>query len=110
MQFVGGSSLQRIDVDFQIVLKEAPEVLQNAARQFRVILFVEQLIHTRNAHDDPDAFTRSPGEISGQPIIFEIVGDEHGHATGAEDLRAPEKITTINLFAASKQIAHGQFH
>src|SRR5439155_21428208 len=98
------------NIDFQVVLKETPEVLKNAARQLRVIFLVEQLENTRHTHDDADAFARPPGEIGGEPVIFEVIGDEHGHAAGAKDLRAREEIATVNLRAAGRQFANGQFH
>src|SRR5439155_20435852 len=110
LYLVGGAPLEQIDVNLQVVLKETPEVLKNAARQLRVIFFVEQLENTRHTHDDADAFARPPGEIGGEPVIFEVIGDEHGHAAGAKDLRAREEVATVNLRAAGQQIAHGQFH
>src|SRR5439155_15028389 len=110
LYLVGGAPLEQIDVNLQVVLKETPEVLKNAARQLRVIFFVEQLENTRHTHDDADAFARSPGEIGGEPVVFEVIGDEHGHAARGEDVRAREEIATVYLRAASQQIAHGQFH
>jgi len=50
--------LQRIDVNFQVILKKAPEVLKNAAGQIGIIFFGEQLINIWHNHDDPDAFAR----------------------------------------------------
>src|SRR5436305_7031112 len=109
-ELIRGTSLQRIDVNFQVVLKKTPEVLKNAAGQLRVIFFVEQLKNTRHTQDDADAFARSPGEIGGEPVVFEVIGDEHRHAAGAENLRAREEIATVYLRAARQQITHGQFH
>src|SRR6185437_6541820 len=110
LQFVFRGALERVDVNFQIVLKQTPEVLENAARQSGIIFFVKQLVNTRHTHDDADAFTRPPGEVRGQPIIFEVMGDDHGHPTRGQHLRACEKIAAVNVFAAGEQIAHGQFH
>jgi hypothetical protein len=45
--FVFRATLQRIDANFQVVLKEAPELLKNAAGQVGIIFFGEQLINTR---------------------------------------------------------------
>src|SRR5439155_22205318 len=97
-------------VNLQVVLKETPEVLKSPAGQFRIIYFVEQLENARHTHDDADAFACSPGEIGGEPVIFEVIGDEHGHAAGAKDLRPREEIATVNLCAAGQQVAHGQLH
>src|SRR5439155_15945033 len=95
---------------FQVVLKETPEVLKNAAGQLRIIFFVEQLKNARHTHDDADAFACPPGEIGGKPVVLEVIGDKHGHAARSEDVRACEEIATVNLRAACQQIAHGQFH
>ena len=46
-EFVFRATLQRIDVNFQVVLKETPEVLKNAAGQVGIMFFGEQLINTR---------------------------------------------------------------
>src|SRR5205809_4236068 len=102
--------LPRIDVDFQVVLKEAAEVLKNAAWQIDIIFFVEQFKNTRHTHDDADALARTPGEVGGQLIVSEVIGDEHGHAARGEDVGAREEIATVYLRAAGQQIAHGQFH
>src|SRR5262249_37955264 len=99
---IGGTSLQGIDVNFQIVLKQAAEVLKNTAGQLRVIFFVEQLVKTRHAQNDRDAFARAPRQIRGQPVIFEIIGDQHSRTAGAEDLRAPEEIAAVNLGASGQ--------
>jgi hypothetical protein len=49
VEFVFRATLQWIDVNFQIVLKQAAKVLKNAAWQLRVIFFVEQLVNARDA-------------------------------------------------------------
>jgi hypothetical protein len=54
VEFVFRATLQRIDVNFQVVL----EVLKNAAGQIGIIFFVEQLINIWHNHDDADAFAR----------------------------------------------------
>jgi hypothetical protein len=58
VQFVFRATLQRIDENFQVVLKKEPEVLKNAAGQIGIIFFIEQLIKTRHTHDDADVFAR----------------------------------------------------
>jgi hypothetical protein len=57
MSTTGRSSYGHVAaVNFQVVLKKAPEVLKNAAGQIGIIFFVEQLINTLSTHRDPDAF------------------------------------------------------
>src|SRR5205823_1156803 len=102
--------LQRINVNLQIILKETPEVLQNTAGQLRIIFFVEQLKNTRHAQNDANALARPPGEISGEPVVLEVIRDEDGHAAGCEDLGACEEISAVYFRAACQQIAHRQFH
>src|SRR5207248_2494956 len=74
------------------------------------MFFVEQFIYTRHTQDDADAFVRPPEEISGEPVVFEVIGDDHGHAARGEDVRAREEIAPVYLRAAGQQIAHRQFH
>jgi hypothetical protein len=40
-EFVFRATLQRIDVNFQVVLQETPEVLKNAAGQVGIMFFSE---------------------------------------------------------------------
>src|SRR5215831_15825731 len=109
LQLIGGAPLQRIDINLQVILKETPKVLKRAAGKLRIILFVEQFKDTRDTHDNADAFACPPGEIGREPVVFEVIGDEHGHAAGAENLRTREEIATVYLRAAGEQITHGQF-
>src|SRR4029077_653165 len=93
-----------------MVFKKATEVLKNTARQLRVIFFFKQLVKARHAQNDGNPFVCTPGEICGESVVLEIIRDEHGHTTRAENVCACEEIAPVNFGAARQQISHGQFH
>ena len=74
----------------------------------RVVLLVEQLEQAARAHGDADALIGVTAQVRGQPVILEIVGNQHDFPGGSHHVRARQEIPIVDL-TACHQVAHGDF-
>src|SRR5450631_2963213 len=79
---------QRINVNAKIIFEQAPEGLENAAFQVRVVFFVEQLEQAARAHRDADTLVRVSAQVRGQPVVLKIVGNKHYFSGRSHHVRA----------------------
>jgi hypothetical protein len=97
----------RVDVQLEAVLEQPPEALQDPARQLRVVLLVEQVDEAGHAHHDADPLAGPFPDVGGQPVVVEVVGDQHRLAAGGEQLGPGQEIAPVNLLSAREQVPHG---
>ena len=96
----------RVDEELEVVLEQPPEGLEDAAGQLQVVVLVEQVDEARDAHHDADALGRSRLQVGGEPVVLEVVGDQHRHAAGGEQVGAGEEVAPVDVAAAGQQVAH----
>ena len=102
-------SLQRIDVNAQVLREQLSEGFENAALERSVILLLEEVFETRQTHRHGDGLDGVARQVSRQAIVFKVVRDQNRFADGREQVGAREEVGQID-FAVGEQVAHGDFH
>lgn len=102
--------LKRVDVELDVVFEEAAKGLQDAAFELGVVFFVEEFAERADAHADADHFGGVAGDVGGEAVVLEVVGDEDGHSRGDEHVGAGKKVGVVDFTSISHQVLHGDFH
>ena len=100
---------QRIDVKFERIFEKPPKWFEDPAFQIGIILFFKDFSQRRHTHRHADHFFCVAEKIGSQPIIFAVIGNEHGFAKRTEQIDAIQKIAMID-HAAFSQIFQRHLH
>src|SRR5262245_19636455 len=85
----------RINVDPHILGKKLAKRFQDAAIEPAVVLFLEQVQKTGDAHRDRDRLRRVASQIGGKPIVFEIVRDKHRLASSPQQVGPRQEVGKV---------------
>jgi hypothetical protein len=72
-----------------------------------VIALVEQVDEARHAHHDADPLGRPLRDVGSQPVVVEVVGDQHRLAARGEQLGAGQEVAAVDLGPLRQQVPHG---
>jgi len=107
LELVVRPGLIRVDVELELVLEQPPEALEDPAGQLSVVLLVEQVDEARHSHHDADPLGGPLRDVGGQPVVVEVVGDQHRLAAGGEKLGPGQEVPPVDLLPAGQQVPHG---
>lgn len=108
-QFFLAGIIVGIDIEFEVVFKEAAKGLQNAAFEVLIVFFLKELSQGEGSHANADLFLGVARQVGGQSVVFKVIGNEDGVPRGLEEFCPGQEILVID-FTGCHQVIHGDFH